>query len=215
MVKQDAMNVFLGCFQPTESSIPLWDLESDWDLHNQLLRPPPPKINQVLFHHIPMDRSMLCDAVVKQLIEGSIKKVLMDSVTHHSLSSEQSLERIRSTSLIPIDSIPIEIKKKFTQLEKTSADIGNFLAFYDVPTVDIQLLLTRYFIRKRKEVVTQTSTTSTDSNTTNRINNSNTTSLINWWNAVNSNLKGMTTRKDVSDLSEEVDTLRNTNMIGR
>ena len=37
-VKQDAMNVFLGCFVPCDSRTPLWDLENDYYLHNKSFR---------------------------------------------------------------------------------------------------------------------------------------------------------------------------------
>ena len=33
-LKQDAINVFLGTFTPSEEDIPLWDLDSDYYLHN-------------------------------------------------------------------------------------------------------------------------------------------------------------------------------------
>ncbi len=33
-VKQDAMNIFLGKFQPLKSSIPLWEMDGDFMLHN-------------------------------------------------------------------------------------------------------------------------------------------------------------------------------------
>ena len=40
-VKQDSMNLFLGCYRPGCESNPLhlWDLESDYLLHNKILRP--------------------------------------------------------------------------------------------------------------------------------------------------------------------------------
>ena len=48
MVKQDAMNVFLGCYIPTEMSVHLWDLDSDYYLHNRSYRPPTPHTNRIL-----------------------------------------------------------------------------------------------------------------------------------------------------------------------
>lgn len=39
MVKQDAMNVFLGLYVPHQAFTHLWDLDSDYNLHNRLLRP--------------------------------------------------------------------------------------------------------------------------------------------------------------------------------
>lgn len=49
MVKQDAMNVFLGFYIPQEMTVPLWDLDSDYYLHNRSYRPPTPHINRILF----------------------------------------------------------------------------------------------------------------------------------------------------------------------
>ena len=50
MVKQDAMNVFLGCYIPNDKKVSLWDLESDYNLHNKALHPPLPYINRLLFN---------------------------------------------------------------------------------------------------------------------------------------------------------------------
>jgi hypothetical protein len=49
MVKQDAMNVFLGFYIPQEMTVPLWDLDSDYYLHNRSYKPPTPHINRILF----------------------------------------------------------------------------------------------------------------------------------------------------------------------
>ncbi len=40
-VKQDAMNLFLGYFVPSEHQLPLWELESDFFLHNHLVQRSP------------------------------------------------------------------------------------------------------------------------------------------------------------------------------
>jgi hypothetical protein len=48
MVKQDSMNVFLGCYIPNEMSVHLWDLDSDYYLHNRSSRPPTPHTNRIL-----------------------------------------------------------------------------------------------------------------------------------------------------------------------
>ena len=39
-VKQDAINLFLGNFVPMNSRVSLWELDSDYHLHNKTLRPP-------------------------------------------------------------------------------------------------------------------------------------------------------------------------------
>ena len=49
MVKQDAMNVFLGFYIPNEMLVPLWDLDSDYYLHNRISRPSTPYINRILY----------------------------------------------------------------------------------------------------------------------------------------------------------------------
>ena len=49
MVKQDAMNVFLGFYVPNEISVPLWDLDSDYYLHNRISKPPTPYMNRILY----------------------------------------------------------------------------------------------------------------------------------------------------------------------
>ena len=43
------MNVFLGFYIPQEMTVPLWDLDSDYYLHNRSYRPPTPHINRILF----------------------------------------------------------------------------------------------------------------------------------------------------------------------
>ena len=57
MVKQDAMNVFLGFYIPSETSMHLWDLDSDYYLHNRYLRPPAPYINRILYEQNRLNRS--------------------------------------------------------------------------------------------------------------------------------------------------------------
>lgn len=47
-VKQDAMNLFLGYFQPSMHDYALWDLETDYFLHNHLLHPPRPDVDAIL-----------------------------------------------------------------------------------------------------------------------------------------------------------------------
>lgn len=43
------MNVFLGFYIPNEMLVPLWDLDSDYYLHNRISRPPTPYINRILY----------------------------------------------------------------------------------------------------------------------------------------------------------------------
>lgn len=56
-MKQDAMNVFLGFYIPSETSMHLWDLDSDYYLHNRYLRPPIPYINRILYEQNRLNRS--------------------------------------------------------------------------------------------------------------------------------------------------------------
>ena len=43
------MNVFLGFYIPNEMLVPLWDLDSDYYLHNRISKPPTPYINRILY----------------------------------------------------------------------------------------------------------------------------------------------------------------------
>lgn len=74
MVKQDAMNLFLGCFIPNESSVPLWDLESDYYLHNLELHPRAPKVYRVLYDDIVKDSDVIHHNQLKAKLESAIKK---------------------------------------------------------------------------------------------------------------------------------------------
>jgi hypothetical protein len=139
MVKQDAMNVFLGCFQPTENGTPLWDLESDYNLHNQSLCPPPPLVNKVLFEKIYLDSHALAVPVIRQLIESSIKKAL----------TEADKSRV---ALVPIDS-----KKKLKKVLQSDElvirtekieDVLAYLRRLGVPDIQRARLLRAYFVRQ-------------------------------------------------------------------
>lgn len=121
---------------PGEAAIPLWDLESDWELHNLLLRPPSPRVNRVLFHAMQVDSLVLNDSYVRHLVETSVKKALMTT---------EDIE----VALIPLDSVPPEISRKMFD---GKVDLRNHLSDYSssIPTVNASTLLTRYFIRKMK-----------------------------------------------------------------
>lgn len=54
-LKQDAMNVFLGCYVPNDQATPLWDLDSDYQLHNRSLHPPEPHLSRFLFNELLRD----------------------------------------------------------------------------------------------------------------------------------------------------------------
>jgi hypothetical protein len=86
MVKQDAMNLFLGCFIPSESTIPLWDLESDYSMHNLSLHPPHSSIYKVLYEEIVQDSRKLKDPNVKSVIEQYIKKAIVDARSAYGIS---------------------------------------------------------------------------------------------------------------------------------
>lgn len=79
MVKQDAMNLFLGYFIPSESSIPLWDLESDYLLHNLLLRPPSPLTDLVLYKDIKDISQLLSNSKLKLKIEVLLKRAFVEA----------------------------------------------------------------------------------------------------------------------------------------
>ena len=48
-LKQDAINVYLGIYIPIYNSIPLWEYESDYFLHNNGFRPPISNVIQLLY----------------------------------------------------------------------------------------------------------------------------------------------------------------------
>lgn len=81
MVKQDAMNIFLGCFVPGESSIPLWDLESDYHLHNVSLHPPAPPIYRIIYQDIVQSALRWKDGPLRTKIDSMIKKVVQKMIT--------------------------------------------------------------------------------------------------------------------------------------
>jgi len=69
-VKQDAINIFLGCYEPSSHPIPLWDLETDYDLHNKSLHPPDPYINQILFNEMIVEIKRLLDNQLDNQLDG-------------------------------------------------------------------------------------------------------------------------------------------------
>lgn len=95
MVKQDAMNLFLGCFVPNESSIPLWDLESDYYLHNLDLHPKAPDVYHVLYREIIHDSESIRDVTFKSRIESAVKKSISDFARMKD-SDNQTLGRTAS-----------------------------------------------------------------------------------------------------------------------
>lgn len=154
MVKQDAMNVFLGCFQPTESDTPLWDLETDYNLHNQSLCPPPANVNKVIFGNIYLDSHALAVPAVRQLIESSVKKTLTDG------SNE-------SASLVPVHS-----KKKLKKILQSDDltiktdkidDVVRYLKNLDIPNIDRAHLLKSYFVRNMSSLLKELDEATQDS----------------------------------------------------
>lgn len=138
MVKQDAMNVFLGCFQPTGSETPLWDLETDYDLHNQSLSPPPAEVNKVIFGNIYLDSHALAVPSVRQLIESSVKKILAsDSVESSSLVPVHSKKKLKK--ILQSDDLTIKTDK--------IDDVVRYLKRLDIPNIDRARLLKSYFVR--------------------------------------------------------------------
>ena len=68
--KQDAMNVFLGRYVPSETN-PLWELDSDYDLHNRSLRPTEPLVDHVLFQEMLRDLKVILATDEEE--EGALK----------------------------------------------------------------------------------------------------------------------------------------------
>lgn len=71
-VKQDAMNLFLGYFVPSREELPLWEMESDYFLHNAYFSPPQPLVDAVLFgprtESLPIDPPEPESAVLERYI---------------------------------------------------------------------------------------------------------------------------------------------------
>lgn len=135
--------MFLGCFQPNDSSTHLWDLDSDYNLHNHSLSPPPPLVNKVLFSNLYLDSYALSLPVVRQLIESSIKKALTDetqeSVSLVPVNSKKKLKKILQSDDLTIRTEKIE-------------DVVAYLKALDIPDVDRVHLLKNYFLRNMGSV---------------------------------------------------------------
>ncbi|KAJ1442963.1 SacI homology domain-containing protein [Ochromonadaceae sp. CCMP2298] len=138
MIKQDAMNVFLGCFKPTESSTHLWDLDSDFNLHNQSLRPPSPRVNRVLYADILLDSHATSVPTVRQLIESSVKKALTDETKERvCLIPVHSRKKLRK--VLQSEELTVETE----QLE----DVIEYLKAFKMPDVELPIMLKQYFMR--------------------------------------------------------------------
>ena len=99
MVKQDAMNVFLGCYVPNEQPIPLWDLDSDFDLHNRSLHAPEPYINKILFNDMLRDIKFL----LENDADPDINSIPNNVSNPSDLSSTNDLYTVENTTLSAFD----------------------------------------------------------------------------------------------------------------
>lgn len=89
-VKQDAMNLFLGYFQPSLHEYALWDLETDYFLHNRILSPAPPLVNAILYDAQP-SRYMICDDEEQNVdVESALKNYFVSDV----ISSEEAIAKV-------------------------------------------------------------------------------------------------------------------------
>lgn len=172
MVKQDAMNVFLGCFVPNEVNIPLWDLESDYHLHNKALRPPEPHLNKVLFEEIISDNKVLLNPLVTQINECAIKRILSYFIDQSAIESRQH-EKIPLVFTAPLPNASNSETALVNKLLE-SRDIISFLQRIHFPSIDLAAILRRYYIRSiataerstaSGKVLTGAASSSTSSNT--------------------------------------------------
>ena len=106
MVKQDAMNVFLGFYIPSETSMHLWDLDSDYYLHNRYLRPPTPYINRILYEQNRLNRSNS---------DSDANRVeMMDTVNSTSMSKHLKISKkyfIQSPALLKLKALEEKVEK--------------------------------------------------------------------------------------------------------
>ena len=83
------MNVFLGFYVPNEMIQPLWDLDSDYYLHNKTLRPPVPSVNKILYRedHLAKRQGLAMGGVATAQDQDK------GSGTHKDKGSESMLRR--------------------------------------------------------------------------------------------------------------------------
>lgn len=136
-VKQDAMNVFLGCYVPSEESVPLWDLESDFNLHNKSLRPPEPEVCKVLFESILNDNCILRSVKARKMIESSIKSVLLREKDRALLLDTQSSD-------LNDDSLPLSTE----DFRLSNDELVSYVNSLPVPKIALQTVKKRYFIQQ-------------------------------------------------------------------
>lgn len=67
--------------------MPLWDLESDYNLHNNSLHPPSNQLYQLLYDEILKDSKLLRESKMKNRLETTIKRAITNQPTSTSTSN--------------------------------------------------------------------------------------------------------------------------------
>lgn len=129
------MNVFLGCFVPQQQQVPLWDLDSDNELHNLLLHPPEPYVNKVLFNDMLTEIDILMNRPAAIDNNAEVKdKALQDcSVCLNDIDVQNAISRyfIKSidASKNMINQGGFERYPSDTISSSTSSDIPNTVKY--------------------------------------------------------------------------------------
>ena len=128
-----------------QANIPLWDLDSDYHLHNKALRPPDPYLNKIFYDQIISDNKSLLNPVVKQINESAIKRVLLLYIDQAKAQARQ-YER---TPFIFTSLLPNATNTETLLLNKLceNPEILAFLRRTKLPYVDLAAILRRYYIR--------------------------------------------------------------------
>jgi len=123
-------------------NIPLWDLESDYHLHNKLLRPPEPYVNKVLFEEISSDNKIFLNPLVKQMNEVVIRRAF-------TILFEQQQPAVKKLPFVFL-SCPSNASQTETNLINKlteNSEIVHFLRSFQPPAIELSSLFRRYYIR--------------------------------------------------------------------
>ena len=102
-LKQDAINVYLGIYIPIYNSIPLWEYESDYFLHNKGFRPPISSVIQLLFDlqiYYNQQYNLKIKGQNYDLSEGMSEKVSKDDYLYSRLNTiiSEYIESVHTTN---------------------------------------------------------------------------------------------------------------------
>lgn len=111
-VKQDAMNLFLGYFQPSVHDFNLWDIETDYFLHNRSLHPPRPDVDRVL-----LSFSLPKSPQQQLLTDASDSTTSLQQISYPNLT-EDEWNKILKKYYIRSSTITPEILQKILKKEQ-------------------------------------------------------------------------------------------------